>query len=236
MANVGDAHLAGSHFIENQIAPKWHHSPPRRSGIDRITPRHDRQRVAFIQNGREKSVGNNAVPGLPSDIKPDLLEIAQTARGIPNLHAKPSRRRASAPSIPSPRSNSASASARGLANLFRVARRELGADHFRKAALDFHPFFLRHFRHGLKNVLRGHKTRMPWDTVADKEKGRIRTTRNALARTGYVRSHFPIPSPAQTRYPFRLCHALPAPNASLPLARMVRTSSIASASGRRSQA
>ena len=112
MANMPYSQLVAMPLKENQIVPKGHHAPPRLGPANGISLGQDDEKFTIIEQGVQEAIGDNPASALLRDKGANLLEIMQAARRVTELHAKPSRRRASFASIPSPRAYSASDSAR----------------------------------------------------------------------------------------------------------------------------
>lgn len=112
MAYVPNSHLIAMPKEKNQIVSKGHHAPTRTLTVNRIPLGQDDEKFTLIDQRVQKMIGDITAAAFFDDIDAYRFKIAQAARRITELHAKPSRRRASFASIPSPRAYSASDSAR----------------------------------------------------------------------------------------------------------------------------
>lgn len=111
MSDVADANVITPNLKEHKVASKRHHPPAGRITIGRITFRQNSQRIASIKQSSDIVVSHLSISGFRRDEISNARKIALTAGRIADRHNNPSCLRIAALLKPSPRSNSASASA-----------------------------------------------------------------------------------------------------------------------------
>ena len=111
MSDMTDVNVITSDLKEHQIVSKRHHSPTGCKSIRRIPLRQNGQRVAGIEQACYIRISGVTASGLHCDEISDVRKVALTARRITYRHKSPSCLRMVSLLMPSPLSNSASASA-----------------------------------------------------------------------------------------------------------------------------